>query len=74
MTEADPRWYESFFDDDWLVIALGHDDERTPEQVGAIFERWASRMSLSVIMPCTEPYSSTIKQLVALYCLNFSNT
>ena len=29
MIEADPRWYESFFDDDWLVIALGHDDERT---------------------------------------------
>jgi len=37
--EADPRWYESFFDDDWLVIALGHDDQRTPEQVDAIVER-----------------------------------
>jgi ubiquinone/menaquinone biosynthesis C-methylase UbiE len=39
VTEADPRWYESFFDDDWLVIALGHDDERTPGQVDAIVER-----------------------------------
>lgn len=39
MIEADPRWYESFFDDDWLVIALGHDDQRTPEQVDAIVER-----------------------------------
>ena len=41
MTEVDPRWYESFFDDDWLVIALAHDDERTPGQVDAIVERLA---------------------------------
>ena len=42
MTEADPRWYESFFDDDWLVIALANDDERTPGQVDAIFDRTRS--------------------------------
>jgi len=25
--EVDPRWHETFFDRDWLAIAVGQDDE-----------------------------------------------
>jgi SAM-dependent methyltransferase len=40
VSEIDPRWYEGFFDEDWLAIALTIEDpERTATQVDFVVER-----------------------------------
>ncbi len=36
--DVDPRWYESFFADDWLAIALDRDGERTPQEVDLVVD------------------------------------
>jgi len=37
--EADPRWYETFFDRDWLAVAVGQDEERNREEVAFAVEK-----------------------------------
>ena len=37
--EADPRWYETFFDRDWLAIAVGQDDEHNRAEVAFFVDR-----------------------------------
>jgi SAM-dependent methyltransferase len=40
MSEAvDPRWFEGFFGEDWLRIALTLDDERTERQIDFVVEK-----------------------------------
>lgn len=36
--EVDPRWYETFFDRDWLTMAVDHDAELTRAEVGFLVE------------------------------------
>lgn len=31
--EVDPHWYETFFEEDWLELAVGHDEELTRAEV-----------------------------------------
>jgi 2-polyprenyl-3-methyl-5-hydroxy-6-metoxy-1,4-benzoquinol methylase len=35
---VDPRWYESFFDDDWLAITLDREADRTPGEIDLLSE------------------------------------
>jgi 2-polyprenyl-3-methyl-5-hydroxy-6-metoxy-1,4-benzoquinol methylase len=37
--EVDPRWYESFFEDDWLKIAQTRPEERTEQEVVFVVEK-----------------------------------
>ena len=40
--EVDPRWYETFFGEDWLRLAVEHgrdDDEETLKQVDFVVEK-----------------------------------
>ncbi|MGI8946027.1 MAG: SAM-dependent methyltransferase [Thermoleophilaceae bacterium] len=37
--EVDPRWYETFFEGDWLTLAVDHDAELTLAEVRFILEK-----------------------------------
>lgn len=37
--EADPRWYETFFDRDWLTIAAGLHEQATRGEVDFLAEQ-----------------------------------
>lgn len=39
MVEADPRWYETFFDRDWLTIAAGLHEQTTRGEVDFLAEK-----------------------------------
>lgn len=36
--EVDPRWYETFFEDDWLELAVSHDQRLTRAEVDFVVE------------------------------------
>jgi len=37
--EVDPRWYETFFEGDWLELAVNHDERQTRAEVDFMVER-----------------------------------
>lgn len=37
--QVDPRWYETFFEDDWLELAVDHDERLTRAEVDFLVER-----------------------------------
>src|SRR5688572_13874325 len=37
--EVDPRWYETFFEDDWLELAVDHDEQLTRTEVDFLVHR-----------------------------------
>ncbi len=37
--EVDPHWYETFFEDDWLELAVNHDERLTQAEVDFLVER-----------------------------------
>lgn len=37
--QVDPRWYETFFEDDWLELAVDHDEELTRREVGFLADK-----------------------------------
>lgn len=41
LLEVDPRWYESFFDRDWLVLADHSDEQRNRAEVDFLVEKLA---------------------------------
>ena len=41
MTDADPRWYEDFFDEDWLAVALSAAPEQTLAEVDFVVAQLA---------------------------------
>ena len=53
MSDVDPRWHESFFDDDWLAIALHTDGARTPAEVDFVVAQLAPEPGARILdVPC----------------------